>query len=437
MEDTKKYIVAVDLGSSHISAAAGHRDESGRFVVDAVETAESKDAIKRGRIINVSDVAFKLSLLFHRLETRLSPSKISKAYVGVSGQSIRSLDYPVVRTISMEAPIDATLLDELEMEARNRVLENGLVVFDVIPGDFKVDGRSTEKPCGEYGSEIRASYRLIVGNEIHKRNIEKAFEQAQMPIAGYICTIHASASAVLSDEERRQGCALIDFGAETTTLALYKEGSLVAMLTIPLGGNNITRDITSLHVKESEAETIKKAYQPQSDASQPVDWDMKDYYFDFSAEEIEEVITSRMGEIVANVKAQIANLSKKCPLSAGITLIGGASLMKGQKQLLAKETSLGVYNGTLFNISLPQGINGIASVQVIGLLQMGREVCAEPPVVEKKAEPAAPVVESKPLFPEEEPVKEPQNRPDESTETKAPLWKKFWDKVSEEMDKEN
>lgn len=102
MEDTKKYIVAVDLGSSHISAAAGHRDESGRFVVDAVETAESKDAIKRGRIINVSDVAFKLSLLFHRLETRLSPSKISKAYVGVSGQSIRSLDYPVVRTISME-----------------------------------------------------------------------------------------------------------------------------------------------------------------------------------------------------------------------------------------------------------------------------------------------------------------------------------------------
>ena len=209
------------------------------------------------------------------------------------------------------------------------------------------------------------------------------------------------------------------------------------MLTIPLGGNNITRDITSLHVKESEAETIKKAYQPQSDASQPVDWDMKDYYFDFSAEEIEEVITSRMGEIVANVKAQIANLSKKCPLSAGITLIGGASLMKGQKQLLAKETSLGVYNGTLFNITLPQGINGIASVQVIGLLQMGREVCAEPPVVEKKAEPAAPVVEPKPLFPEEEPVKEPQNRPDESTETKAPLWKKFWDKVSEEMDKEN
>ena len=86
---------------------------------------------------------------------------------------------------------------------------------------------------------------------------------------------------------------------------------------------------------------------------------------------------------------------------------------------------------------MPQGINGIASVQVIGLLQMGREVCAEPPVVEKKAEPAAPVVESKPLFPEEEPVKEPQNRPDESTETKAPLWKKFWDKVSEEMDKEN
>lgn len=61
MQDPKKYIVAVDLGSTHITGAAGHRDDAGRFVVDAVEIVESKDAIKRGRIINVSDVAFRLS----------------------------------------------------------------------------------------------------------------------------------------------------------------------------------------------------------------------------------------------------------------------------------------------------------------------------------------------------------------------------------------
>ncbi len=433
MEDPKKYIVAVDLGSSHITGAAGHRDEAGRFMVDAVETVESKDAIKRGRIINVSDVAFKLSLIFRRLETRLSPSKIAKVYVGVSGQSVRSIDFPVVRTISLESPIDKALLADLESEARGRVLENNLVIFDVIPGEFRVDGRSTQDPCGQYGSEIRVSYRLIVGNEIHKRNIEKAFEQAKMPIAGYICTAYAAAAAVLSPEERRQGCALLDFGAETTTLSLYKDGYFLSMITIPLGGNNITRDICSLHVKESEAEAIKKAYQPQTDASQPVDWDMKDYYFDFTAAEIEEVITARLGEIVANVKAQLAGVDART-VSSGITLIGGGSLMKGLKPLLAKETSLDVCQGMLLNVTLPQGINGMASVQAIGLMLMGREICTTAPVFERKEEPAV----SK--TPEHEPEPAPARERPSSGSTKSqksPLWKTIWDKVNEEMDKEN
>lgn len=84
MQDEKRYIVAVDLGSSHITGAVGHRDDDGRFTVDAVEIGESKDGIKRGRVINVSDVALKLSQIFRRLEARISPSKISKVYVGVS-----------------------------------------------------------------------------------------------------------------------------------------------------------------------------------------------------------------------------------------------------------------------------------------------------------------------------------------------------------------
>ena len=138
MQDEKRYIVAVDLGSSHITGAVGHRDDDGRFTVDAVEIGESKDGIKRGRVINVSDVALKLSQIFRRLEARISPSKISKVYVGVSGQSIRSIEFPVVRTISSESPIDDSLLAELEAEARDRILENNLVVFDVIPGECRL-----------------------------------------------------------------------------------------------------------------------------------------------------------------------------------------------------------------------------------------------------------------------------------------------------------
>ena len=430
MQDEKRYIVAVDLGSSHITGAVGHRGDDGRFTVDAVEIGESKDGIKRGRVINVSDVALKLSQIFRRLEARISPSKISKVYVGVSGQSIRSIEFPVVRTISSESPIDDSLFAELEAEARDRILENNLVVFDVIPGECRVDGRATEKPCGQYGSEIRVSYRLIVGNEIHKRNIDRVFEQAKMPIAGYICTANAAAVAVLSEEERRQGCALLDCGAETTTLSLYKDGYFASMITIPLGGNNITRDICSLHVKESEAESIKKAYQPQIDGTITVDWGMKDYYFDFTAEKIEEVIMARLGEIIANVKAQLLGSGYMRSLTSGITLIGGGASMKGLKTLLAKETDLDVCRGTLLGVSLVPGINGVASVQVIGLLLTGKEICAAPPVVEKKEEIPAP---------EKEPQLPPQPEPPTSgtKSSKSPIWKTIWDTMKEEMDKEN
>ncbi len=104
--------------------------------------------------------------------------------------------------------------------------------------------------------------------------------------------------------------------------------------------------------------------------------------------------------------------------------------MKGLKTLLAKETDLDVCRGTLLGVSLVPGINGVASVQVIGLLLMGKEICAAPPVVEKKEEIPAP---------EKEPQLPPQPEPPTSgtKSSKSPIWKTIWDTMKEEMDKEN
>ena len=117
-------------------------------------------------------------------------------------------------------------------------------------------------------------------------------------------------------------------------------------------------------------------------------------------------------------------------LTSGITLIGGGASMKGLKTLLAKETDLDVCRGTLLGVSLVPGINGVASVQVIGLLLMGKEICAAPPVVEKKEEIPTP---------EKEPQLPPQPEPPTSgtKSSKSPIWKTIWDTMKEEMDKEN
>ena len=417
--------MAFDLGSSHIVGAAGHREDDGKFVVDAIEMEKSAGCIKRGRVINVSDTAHKVGLLKRRLENRISPSKISQVYVGVGGQSIRSVEFPLSRTISPDIPITENLLAEMETEARHNTVNNNLAVFDAIAGECRVDDRISTSPCGEYGSEIRISYRLIVGNEQHKRNLEKVFEQAKIEVAGYITTANATAAAVLSGEER-QGCALLDCGAETTTLALFKDGYLVYLVTIPLGGNNITRDIGDLHITEAEAETLKCAFAPEkeNELSLPDEWVRQGYIINIKPEDLKNVITSRLEEIVGNVNHQLDESRYKNFMGNGITLIGGTAQLKGLKECLFRETKLDVCRGTLIGASLgkAQNINGIACASVIGLLLSGKEVCAAP---ENPIAAEAPAAETPEVSDKKEPTPSQSAKPKEEPRSKGRLGRLF------------
>ncbi len=417
--------MAFDLGSSHIVGAAGHREDDGKFVVDAIEMEKSAGCIKRGRVINVSDTAHKVGLLKRRLENRISPSKISQVYVGVGGQSIRSVEFPLSRTISPDIPITENLLAEMETEARHNTVNNNLAVFDAIAGECRVDDRISTSPCGEYGSEIRISYRLIVGNEQHKRNLEKVFEQAKIEVAGYITTANATAAAVLSGEER-QGCALLDCGAETTTLALFKDGYLVYLVTIPLGGNNITRDIGDLHITEAEAETLKCAFAPEkeNELSLPDEWVRQGYIINIKPEDLKNVITSRLEEIVGNVNHQLDESRYKNFMGNGITLIGGTAQLKGLKECLFRETKLDVCRGTLIGASLgkAQNINGIACAAVIGLLLSGKEVCAAP---ENPIAAEAPAAETPEVSDKKEPTPSQSAKPKEEPRSKGRLGRLF------------
>lgn len=424
MQEEKKYIVAFDLGSSHIVGAAGHREDGEKFVVDAIEMEKSAGCIKRGRVINVSDTAHKVVLLKRRLENRISPSKISQVYVGVGGQSIRSVEFPLSRTISPEIPITENLLAEMETEARHNTVSNNLAVFDAIAGECRVDDHISTSPCGEYGSEIRISYRLIVGNEQHKRNLEKVFELAKIEVAGYITTANATAAAVLSGKER-QGCALLDCGAETTTLALFKDGYLVYLVTIPLGGNNITRDIGDLHIAEDDAERLKCAFAPEKEheLSLPEEWVRQGYIIDIKPEDLKNVITSRLEEIMGNVNHQLDE-SRYKNFMENITLVGGTSQLKGLKECLQRETKLDVWRGTLIGASLgkAQNINGIACAAVIGLLLSGKEVCAasENPIAAE-----APAAETPEVSDKKEPTLSQSAKPKEESRSKGRLGRLF------------
>lgn len=131
-------------------------------------------------------------------------------------------------------------------------------ILDVAPQEYKVGNNLQANPVGLVGSHIEGRFLNIVARASVRKNLEHCFQQAKIDIADQLIAPLVTANAVLTESERRSGCALIDFGADTTTISVYKNNILRFLTVLPLGGNSITRDITTLQMEEEEAERLKK-----------------------------------------------------------------------------------------------------------------------------------------------------------------------------------
>ena len=214
--------------------------------------------IHKGGIYNIDKTAQALTSIINKLESQLNNS-IAKVYVGISGQSLRTVKNTVSRVFEEEGIISQELVDAICDENLEIPLID-MSVLDVAPQEYKIDNNYQADPVGVAGKRITGNFLNIVARASLKKNLEHSFEQAKVEIADLVIAPIALAKAVLTESEMRSGCALIDFGADTTTLLIYKNNILRFLSVLPLGGNNITRDITSLHMEETEAEQLKQKY---------------------------------------------------------------------------------------------------------------------------------------------------------------------------------
>ncbi|KAB5356358.1 cell division protein FtsA, partial [Bacteroides salyersiae] len=252
---TTEFIAAIELGSSKVTGIAGRKNSDGSMQVLAYAKEDSSSFIRKGVIYNLNKTAQSLTSIINRLEGDLKES-IAKVYVGISGQSLRTVRNVVSRDLKEETLISQELVDAICDEN----LEIPLIdmdILDVAPQEFKIDNFLPDTPVGVLGNHIEGRFLNIVARASIKNNLERCFEQAKIKIADLLIAPLVTANAVLSESERRSGCALVDFGADTTTISVYKGNILRFMTVLPLGGNCITRDITSLRIEEEEAESLK------------------------------------------------------------------------------------------------------------------------------------------------------------------------------------
>ncbi len=379
-----RYIAAIDLGTSKIAGIIGKKSAEGRLTVEAIEREDSGTCIKRGCILNVEDAASRIKKIITKLENRIA-GKIEKIYVGIGGQSVHTIDYSISRQLNEDTQVTEELIASMLAESKNFPVYNSEII-GIVPTEFLVDNRMESHPKGIFCSDIQANLKLIIGRPSLKKNIFRCLtEKIKIPVAGYIPSAQATAAVALSDNEKSLGCVLIDFGAGTTTVSIYKDDFLRYIATIPFGGRNLTRDICSLNVLEPEAEKLKIAY---GTAIVPSAKEMKNTpslnIEGVDATKIKyqtlcRVTEARIEEIVQNIIAQIEESGYAKQLSAGIVITGGASQLRQLPELLKQKTGMEVRKATLPKeitfANRSEAVLNPAYIQAIGLVSMAEEHC--------------------------------------------------------------
>jgi len=333
-------IAALDLGTSKSIAFVAQKDYLGKISVLRTEVLSSKGVIRRGRIYNLDETSNIVSQLMGKLNSNPADLQVEKIYVGIGGQTLQTKLF-TSKKITVDGTISQQLLDSLREEAISYKpgLKENLGIYSC---EYYADGHPVSNPKGTMASVIEARFQLIVGDPCLRLNLEKVFKDKKVSIAGYFISPLATAEAVLSPEEKESGCALVELGEGVTYVSIYKNKALKYMVTIPLGGLAITKDIRILNISESEAEELKKNHgsalsNPEDNREAPVNEEQN------SSKKIElrrlnQIIEGRVNEIVGNIWNQIQISGYSQAIDAGIIITGGGALLQDFPQYIKNMT---------------------------------------------------------------------------------------------------
>lgn len=337
---TKEFIAAIELGSSKITGIAGKKNIDGSINILAFAKEDSSSFIRRGVVFNIDKAALCITKLVGKLTAQLK-AEIAQVYVGVGGQSLRSVRNVITKELAPDTKITQDMVINL-MDSNRSMTYSDREILDVVIQEYKVDNTYYPDPVGIQCSRLEGNFLNILQRASFYKSLNECFETAGVRIAEMCIAPVAMADCVLTDPEKRSGCALVDLGASTTTVAVYSKNVLRHLAVIPLGGANITKDIAaSQQMDEADAEKMKlqhaTAYTDAEDIddslSLPIDQDRS-----IPSRKFIEIVEGRLEEIIKNVWAQIP--VEYSGLLGGIILTGGGSKMKNIAKAFAVHTGV-------------------------------------------------------------------------------------------------
>ena len=342
--------VGLDIGTTKIVAMIGRQNEYGKLEILGIGKSKSL-GVHRGVVNNITQTIQSIQQAIQEAEAN-SDYKINDVVVGIAGQHIRSIQHSdYISRPNAEEVIGDADIDQLIAQVHKLAMLPGEEIIHVLPQEFRIDGQNEIKePVGMYGSRVESSFHVVVGQAASIRNVGRCIKSAGLDLSGLTLEPLASADAVLSQEEKEAGVALIDIGGGTTDLAIFKDGIIRHTAVIPFGGNVITEDIKEgCSIIEKQAELLKVKFGsawpgenkdneivsiPGLRGREPKEISLKN---------LSKIIHARVVEIVEQVYAEIKEYGhedNKRKLIAGIVLTGGGAELKHIKQLVEYITGM-------------------------------------------------------------------------------------------------
>ncbi|MDR1866092.1 MAG: cell division protein FtsA [Bacteroidales bacterium] len=381
MENTPQYVAAIDVGTTKIATLLGKRTETGKVEVVDFTCSNSK-GIRRGEVLNPEEASVVVKETVASLQNSTG-IRFSEVFVGVAGQHINiRKSRSFINRQDADESISVDDVGKLKADMSNIPLEEGKKIIHILPRDYVVDGEpNIANPVGMIGKRLEGNFNIVVGSSDSLKRVEKCIRQAGLTIREIILEPLASSDAVLYDEEREAGVALVDIGGGTTDIAVFCDNVLVHSAVIPFGGNVITKDVKdACGLSEQVAEEVKvqfgMALANEADENKVIVIPAKipgREAKEISFRNLANIIQARMEEIIDAILFHIENSGCADKLGSGIVITGGGSMLAHLKQLFhyrtGREVRIGLPGehlaGDTENINEPRFATGV------GLLMKG------------------------------------------------------------------
>ena len=346
------FVAAIDIGTTKIVAIIGRRNESGKLEILAMSRAESR-GVKRGVVQNIEETVNAIQLTVDEAEKKAGV-KLSEVFVGIAGQHIKSVkSRGHINRTSLEEEITKEDLKALIEDMHKIPLDAGQEIIHVIPQNYIVDNETGVKnPVGMLGRRLEANFHIVIGEIASAKNIEKCVNRVGLKVRNLVLEPLASSEAVLTEDEKEAGVALVDIGGGTTDLAVYYDGIIRHTAVIPFGGNVVTTDIKEgCSILQRQAEQLKIQFGSslgdlaQEDKVVTIPGISGREPKEISFRSLAFIIQSRMEEIIDRVMFQVENSGFAEKLSAGMVITGGGALMRHLPQLIKFRTGMDVRVG--------------------------------------------------------------------------------------------